>query len=216
MIWFTCCCIGKKCDYLKIIIKISILSVQLIVITTFVYSDLLFRVTMLTSDALSGFHFLTSLFYANIQCNNVGPKRNLPRAKVNIFEKRYIIMPYNIPGYHWVLLVICNPKNVAKCMTYVNKQPKGMKQKESREESASCILHFDSLNPGEQILQKRFKEIRKTILAWLIEEARIRDFVDYENLAQAVNEKSLPSLVLPVVNLDIGKSYFVFDIIRIC
>ena len=171
---------------------------------------------MLTGDALNSYHFISSLFYTNMQCNIVEPDRNLPRANVNIFEKSYIIMPYNIPGYHWVLLVIYNPKNVAKCMTYIKKQPKGMNQKESREESASCILHFDSLNPGEQILQKRFKEIRKTILAWLIEEARIRNFVDYENLAKAVNEKSLPSLVLPVVNLDIGKSYFVFDIIRIC
>ena len=161
---------------------------------------------MLTGDALNSYHFISSLFYTNMQCNIVEPDRNLPRANVNIFEKSYIIMPYNIPGYHWVLLVIYNPKNVAKCMTYIKKQPKGMNQKESKKEGASCILHFDSLNPGEQILQERFKEIRTTILEWLIEEARIRNFVDYEFLAKAVKEKSVPSLVLPVVNMDRGKS----------
>lgn len=172
---------------------------------------------MLTSDALGAVHFISSLFYASIK-DKIAAKHieDMPHSKVNIFEKRYIIIPYNLSNTHWGLFVICNPKNVAKCMTYTQTQLKGMKQKELKEESASYILHFDSLNPAEKRLKRRFKKIRNTILTWLIEEARKMDIEDYKILAEAHCTKSIPSLVLPVFNADNGKSYFVLYIIQIC
>ena len=170
-----------------------------------------FRVTELSNNELKEFIFLDSVFYENINAND----DKCPHAKVNIFEKKYIIFPYNIDNCHWALIVVCNHKDIVKCIDYVTEGSENGDKKGLKGESPSLILCFDSMSLGLRIKtsKKRKANIRNSILKYLAEEAKIWNLSDHEKLCRLVNEGSCPDLVLPVVIVNGSKSCSVFTIV---
>ena len=170
-----------------------------------------FRVTELSNNELKEFIFLDSVFYENINAND----DKCPHAKVNIFEKKYIIFPYNIDNCHWALIVVCNHKDIVKCIDYVTEGSENGDKKGLKGESPSLILCFDSMSLGLRIKtsKRRKANIRNSILKYLAEEAKIWNLSDHEKLCRLVNEGSCPDLVLPVVIVNGSKSCSVFTIV---
>ena len=155
--------------------------------------------------------FIDSLFYGNINQNT----DRCPHAKIDIFQKKYIIIPCHITMTHWALIVVCNHKNIVKCMDYVKEGSLNADQEGYTGESPSFILYFDSMVNKSTISINRIKmKIRRTILKYLKEEARTWNLSDHEKLATLDKKDKCYNLVLPVLNVDDSKSCYLFTIVR--
>ena len=165
----------------------------------------------MSNNELKEFIFLDSVFYENINAND----DKCPHAKINIFEKKYIIIPYNINNVHWALIVVCNHKDIVKCIDYVTEGLENGDKKGLKGESPSFILCFDSMSSRlrRRASKERKANIRNSVLKYLAEEAKIRNLSDHEKLGHLVNEGLCPDLVLPVFIVDGSKSCSVFTIV---
>ncbi|XAR53023.1 Ulp1 peptidase [Bertholletia excelsa] len=100
------------------------------------------------------YHFFNSFFFRKLAdldktppsaCEGRDSFKRVSKwtRKVNIFEKDYIFIPVNF-SFHWSLIVICHPGNVANIKD-------ADKDKMSK---VPCILHMDSLKGSHRGLKK--------------------------------------------------------------
>lgn len=77
--------------------------------------------------------------------------------KLDLFEKDYILIPVNF-SFHWSLIVICHPAEVANLKDEELKKLANPEEKEMEELcKMPCILHMDSLKGSHRGLRKLFQ-----------------------------------------------------------
>ncbi|TDL13318.1 cysteine proteinase, partial [Rickenella mellea] len=133
----------------------------------------------------------SSFFYSKLKGNNAGePHKNLHRwtKRVNIFEKKYVLVPIN-EDLHWYLLVVINPGHMlgGSVQTSTMKgKGVGLDAPPNGNGSTSCpatstlILSMDSLG-------RRRPKVTKMIESFLQSEATFREFSDCPSNAKGVH-----------------------------
>ncbi|XP_020220858.1 probable ubiquitin-like-specific protease 2A isoform X2 [Cajanus cajan] len=134
----------------------------------------------LPADEQDRFHFFNSFFFCKLAdldkdlssaCDGRAAFQRVRKwtRKVNLFEKDYILIPINY-SFHWSLIVICHPGEVAF-----------FKDEEIKESSkVPCILHMDSLKGSHKGLKNLFQ-------SYLCEEWKER----HSNVVDDVSSKFL-------------------------
>ncbi|KAA8538179.1 hypothetical protein F0562_027787 [Nyssa sinensis] len=136
------------------------------------------------------FHFFNSFFFRKLADLDKDPSSAFEgRAafqrvrkwtrKVNLFEKDYIFIPVNF-NYHWSLIVICHPGEVAEF------------QDEDVENSLKvpCILHMDSIKGSHTGL-------KDLVQSYLWEEWKERQKETYEDISSRFLNLRFVPLELP-------------------
>jgi Ulp1 family protease len=84
-------------------------------------------------------HFFTTHFYTALSA--CGPNRVTSwtaTKKINVFRKKFILIPVNDAFIHWSLCCVVNPGAILKNVKTLNEDP-------SDDEPYPCILVFDSM-----------------------------------------------------------------------
>jgi sentrin-specific protease 7 len=136
------------------------------------------------------FHFFNSFFFRKLADLDKDPNsvfdaraaflrvRKWTR-KLNLFEKEFIFIPVNF-NYHWSLLVICHPGEVA---TYKDEDAKNS-------EKVPCILHMDSIRGSHSGL-------KSLLQSYLWEEWKERHKEASEDVSSRFLNMRFVSLELP-------------------
>lgn len=99
--------------------------------------------------------------------------------KVNLFEKDFIFIPVN-HNYHWSLLLICHPGDVAN---FTDEDPRQL-------ERVPCILHMDSIR-GTHV------DLKDRVSSYLWEEWKERHKETSEDISSKFSSMRFVSLELP-------------------
>ncbi|KAK1359169.1 putative ubiquitin-like-specific protease 2B [Heracleum sosnowskyi] len=114
------------------------------------------------------FHFFTCFFFrklvdldGDLSIEHEGREAFLRvhkwTRKLDLFEKDYIFIPVNF-SFHWSLIVICHPAEVANLKDEEMKKLANLEEKEMEEWcKMPCILHMDSIKGSHRGLQKLFQ-----------------------------------------------------------
>ncbi|KAL8126470.1 hypothetical protein AgCh_013671 [Apium graveolens] len=136
------------------------------------------------------FHFFNSFFYPKLAEFGKSPSSSLEgRAafrsvrrwtrKISLFEKDYIFVPVNF-NYHWSLIVICHPGEVAD---FQDLDPR-------KSLKLPCILHMDSIRGSHSGL-------KGLIQSYLWEEWKERQADTSEDISSKFSNMRFFSLELP-------------------
>ena len=145
------------------------------------------------------FCFIHSLFFENLKS---GTNETNCRHKIeNIFAKDFLIIPVNIKNYHWVLVVVCHPKNFISGISIVLDKCNGESIEKVKNESATYILYFDSLigNKSSPILQRRLRGISRKVIYFLKREARRLNLPGINKLNSIEENGSLRKTMIPIL-----------------
>ena len=116
--------------------------------------------------------------FAKSSPNHVHDRTLIVPKNMNLFEKKYILLPINLEK-HWSLIVVVN----ANLITY--------ETAETKDKTQSCLLHMDSCGDYHDS-----NTISDHILKWLNREYAFWNHKNDEDIVDIFNKNSLPILKL--------------------